>query len=151
MTWMTEELLILTLSRYISWTVVNRVNTSDRQSTGCCQRYWFTDKYVFWLFKFLAPSIHKHQLRLSWHTHHRRAHTAPPPLEFPQCFFPPEVSIMISNIGIFQGAVSKIEIPVSWQHYENMNESLLCSPTKLRFTVTCDETIMAWKCAPALL
>ncbi len=27
------------------------------------------------------------------------------------------VSKMVSNIDIFQGIVSKLEIPVSWQHY----------------------------------
>ncbi len=32
-------------------------------------------------------------------------------------FFLSVVSKMVSNIDIFQGIVSKLEIPVSWQHY----------------------------------
>ncbi len=32
-------------------------------------------------------------------------------------FFFSVVSKMVSNIDIFQGIVSKLEIPVSWQHY----------------------------------
>ncbi len=32
-------------------------------------------------------------------------------------FFLSLVSKMVSNIDIFQGIVSKLEIPVSWQHY----------------------------------
>ncbi len=33
-------------------------------------------------------------------------------------FFLSLVSKMVSNIDIFQGIVSKLEIPVSWQHYQ---------------------------------
>ncbi len=38
---------------------------------------------------------------------------------------------MVSNIDIFQGIVSKLEIPVSWQHYGKHNPSChLQIPTK---------------------
>ncbi len=29
---------------------------------------------------------------------------------------------MVSNIDIFQGIVSKLEIPVSWQHYDIVSQ-----------------------------
>ncbi len=34
------------------------------------------------------------------------------------------VSKMVSNIDIFQGIVSKLVIPVSWQHYKTEDLSL---------------------------
>ncbi len=38
------------------------------------------------------------------------------PLNVVAVFFLSLVSKMVSNIDIFQGIVSKLEIPVSWQH-----------------------------------
>ncbi len=32
---------------------------------------------------------------------------------------------MVSNIDIFQGIVSKLEIPVSWQHYTIADNTII--------------------------
>jgi len=55
----------------------------------------------------------------------------------------PMVSKIVSNIDIFQGIVSKLEIPVLWQHYNGAYQ-LFGYPYSSKYLLFCKKFIQVW-------